>query len=325
MIRARVIWKTVVGTILGAAISWSSPSALAFGVIEPGETMEFPTPDNARTDESCAGIANDCGEGFDVAAGEATVFSVIVVGVLQSISAETTLFSDFSVSAGNNRVLDARVSGSVSFLGELIAGGAGGAGAEVTISVSLFDKTDNTIAGTAIALNDECTGAFLTACRKGVSGTRSVSFGAKVTRGHEYELRMKVECESQTGVIGVDAICAFAPTDGDLFGDGFVTWNSFSVAIDEDLIGQINALVTLIEDLQAALDAHDDNLGQHDDNLGQHDQDVKALLAAVQSAVDENNVAILDAIRLLLTPKGLRETELLACDGAGCSFPDGKN
>ncbi len=312
MIRAESIRKTLVGAVLGAAVAWSSPSALA-EVIDPGETMVFPIPDSARTAEDCAGIANICGEDFDVGAGEATVFSVIVAGVLQSISAETTLFSEFSVSPGDDRVLDARVSGSVSFLGELFAGGVLGAGAEVTITASLLDTTENSIAGSGVALNEACAGALLDACAKSVSGTRSVSFGAKVVRGHDYELRMTATCESQSGALGVDAVCAFAPTEGDLFGDGFVTWDSFSVAIDADLVGLIN-------DLQASLDAHDTKLDQHD-------LAVKALLAILQNSVDETNAQILESIRLQLTPEGLRETDSVNCDGAGagCNFPDGRN
>ncbi len=147
--------------------------------------------------------------------------------------------------------------------------------------------------------NAECEGSFLTACIKNVSGTRSVSFGAKVTRGHDYELRMKVECESETGVIGVDAICAFAPVEGDLFVDGFVTWNSFSVAVDDDLFGLINGLVALVENLQDDLDAHEANLGQHEANLGQHDDDLG------QHDLDNkaNQAAIAELLR---TPEGQR-------------------
>ena len=305
MIRAESIRKTLVGAVLGAAVAWSSPSALAFGEIDPGETMLFPVPDDARTAEDCAGIANICGEDFDVGAGEATVFSVIVAGVLQSISAETTLFSEFSVSPDNDRVLDARISGSVSFEGELVAGGAGGAGASVTITASLFDKTDGTIAGTAIVFNAECEGSFLTACIKNVSGTRSVSFGAKVTRGHDYELRMKVECESETGLIGIDTFCAFYAQQ-DPFGDGFVTWNSFSVAIDADLFGLINGLVALVENLQDDLDAHEANLGQHDDKLGQHDDDLGQHEANLGQHDLDNNANQAAIVDLLRTPEGQR-------------------
>jgi len=73
-----------------------------------------------------------------------------------------------------------------------------------------------------------------------------------------------------------------------------------------DLIGQLNEITTLVEELQASLD-------DHNENLSQHDQDVKSLIAALEGKVDENNAAILESIRLLLTPQGKRASEFIDC------------
>jgi hypothetical protein len=87
------------------------------------------------------------------------------------------------------------------------------------------------------------------------------------------------------------------------------------------------------------------NLASHDTDiksaLAQHGADIKALLALLQKSVDEANQRLKvaealerQALKLLLTPEGLRSVEplvltctgdncpkLLACPGAECSFP----
>ena len=87
------------------------------------------------------------------------------------------------------------------------------------------------------------------------------------------------------------------------------------------------------------------NLASHDTDmkaaLAQHDADIKVLLAALQNSVNEANQRLKvaealerQALKLLLTPEGLRSVEplvltctgdncpkLVACPGAECSFP----
>ena len=65
-----------------------------------------------------------------------------------------------------------------------------------------------------------------------------------------------------------------------------------------------------------------DNTANIYERLEEHDADVKALLAEIKAGIDRNHKAILEAIRLLNTPPGRRETDQPACEGKGCNFPD---
>jgi hypothetical protein len=98
------------------------------------------------------------------------------------------------------------------------------------------------------------------------------------------------------------------------------------------------------DDIHANLNEHHDlvepqiqaiatDLDQHDadikSQIDTHDVDVKALLANVQDGVDQNgeklDVALenlLEVIRLLHVPHGLRDSEVAACDGGPCDFPE---
>ena len=83
--------------------------------------------------------------------------------------------------------------------------------------------------------------------------------------------------------------------------------------------------------IDADLIAHDANLAAHDTNIDadlvQHDTDIKALLADLQGAVDENQRLIkismsrqLEVMRLLITPNGRRVVNevVLMCTGDDC-------
>ncbi|KAA9134056.1 hypothetical protein F3N42_00455 [Marinihelvus fidelis] len=104
--------------------------------------------------------------------------------------------------------------------------------------------------------------------------------------------------------------------------------------------------------------AHDTNLADHDSDMKSivsihdldikttvanhdadiksavalHDGDVKALLATLQAVVDANQALLetslarqLETIRLLNTPQGQRSTDVPACDGEGCDWPNRGN
>lgn len=310
------VWTASVAAIGIASITVVPSPARA---VDPGETVELPLPSGSRIAEDCEGLANDCGRFFR-APDKAEIFAVIIGGSFQSISSSVTMFDTFAVSAGNERVLDARISGSVRIVGELVAPGVGGTGAAVTVTASLVDKANGAVVGSAAVFDDECAGAIADVCRRPVSATRNVSFGVKVVRGHEYELRLTSLCEAESGLLGVDVICAFTNVESTIFGNGFVQWDGFRVAIDVDLAG-------LIEDLQASVDMLKNQLSAHDASiqflLAAHDLDVKTLLAFLQAGVDDNHEAILETIRLLHTPAGQRRSDFPACDGGGCDFPNG--
>ena len=112
--------------------------------------------------------------------------------------------------------------------------------------------------------------------------------------------------------------------------------------IDGDLTNHNTALTnhnTALTNHNTALTNHDINidgdLKAHDTNidtdLAQHDTDIKALLANVQAGVDANGARLdillarqLEVLRLLHTPEGRRATDVPACDGEDCVWPDSR-
>ena len=180
----------------------------------------------------------------------------------------------------------------------------------------MWDKTLGAEVASVLTYSEECSSDSLSpVCIDNIDETLPVNFAAKVTRGHDYELRLKARCEVHNSASAA-RLCAFT-NEGPY--NRFVEWSGFTVSVEADLVGQINELTLLVEELQLSLDSHDGNLSQHD-------QDVKSLIASLEGKVDENNAAILESIRLLLTPQGQRESDLVDCnDEPGCDFPGGKN
>jgi len=97
-----------------------------------------------------------------------------------------------------------------------------------------------------------------------------------------------------------------------------------------EIHNQLEDLTTKVEDIQTSLDSHeasvlarfdalDVNLQQKFDDLNtaldQHDSDVKDGLL-------QNYETTLEAIRVLHTPEGRRSSEVPACDGGPCDYPE---
>ena len=81
------------------------------------------------------------------------------------------------------------------------------------------------------------------------------------------------------------------------------------------------------------LATHEGNLATHDADIKAallaHDTEIKALLANIQAGVDANGNKLdillarqLETIRLLHTPQGRRSTNVPACNGGSCSWPN---
>lgn len=68
------------------------------------------------------------------------------------------------------------------------------------------------------------------------------------------------------------------------------------------------------------------DLQQHDENITnqiqQHDADIKAKLDLLNGKIDVLLSRQLEIVRLLATPQGQRATDVLACDGGPCTFPN---
>ena len=71
-----------------------------------------------------------------------------------------------------------------------------------------------------------------------------------------------------------------------------------------------------------AVSTHDTDIknavSTHDTDIKQELTDIKNLLGNLQGSVDANFAALLEVVRLLHTPSGMRESDLPACDGEAC-------
>ena len=321
--------------IFNMLLAWALflPAALfAYDVeVEPGQSVTFTSPNGSSDPISdCGGPLNSCNSDSDPNNGRLYIYAAIIAGADQDIFIEQYLRKDFEVtvdSSGADRLLDAQITGSVDFEATLQSSGIFNDRAELTVKVSLWDRTEGREVAAVEVFNDICASNFPDAiCLHNVDGPRPVSFPVKVQRGHKYQMRLTARCEAHnTAGGGIQCSATDELTPIILDDDGFIQWNEFTISIDADLIGEIADLTSLVETLQTSLDLHDTSLSQHD-------LDIKALIAALDTKVDENNSAILEnrsaileLIRLSLTPQGKRATELVDCTGQpGCDFPNGK-
>ena len=116
--------------------------------------------------------------------------------------------------------------------------------------------------------------------------------------------------------------------------DDLQTHEGNLTAHDTDLKALVSTHDT---DLKAALSTHDTDLkavvSTHDADLkvlvSTHDSEIKALLANIQAGVNANSDKLdilmarqLETIRLLHTPQGRRDSNVPACSGDSCDWPE---
>jgi hypothetical protein len=147
----------------------------------------------------------------------------------------------------------------------------------------------------------------------------------------------QIAAATTSAIKTLEYACAAIPGD-DVGGDS-ICWGAILIdAIVEfaalEVLEQCNFQDSLIDsaEIEAAYEntveinsnlvIHDGHLEDHDAALAQHDVDVKLLLMGIQDGVDLLLDRQLEVIRLLHTPQGRRQTEVPACEGAGCDFPD---
>jgi len=143
-------------------------------------------------------------------------------------------------------------------------------------------------------------------------GSRLLTGSIPVVRGDDYQVSLLglfiancVNCENGAAI-------AFAPASVSPLQPGFFRAESVEIIAPRDVAASVCTL-------QNSLEEHDMDIKAL---LEEHDMDVKDLLAILQEGIDFNREAILEAIRLINTPQGRRSTDLPACDGAGCDFPE---
>lgn len=258
-------------------------SAMAFEVVEPGETQQFSAGDDCLftpyTDTVFKGTTAKCVEPSRVES--AALLSISAVNL--DVESFATLLTGFSVTPGGETVLDATVSAVVDWDGVLFGAGVLGAGASVKIDMILVDETTGTVKGQTEVLSKSQDSTGLKGIDVGgtrVSGAKTISFTGSVVRGHDHSIRLKLTCQAEAGLIGLDVGCIFY---NDVFlgvnlgGDPHAKWTELSITVEQDIF---------------------ERLDQIDMKLGEMD----AKLDALQSGQNEIQ-------RLLLTPQGRRSSD----------------
>lgn len=288
--------------LLGAGIH-SSP-AWSDGTVSPGETRRFSQADDGDGTEFYSSLLSSTDCRFIPADSSAEASAILGLGALNyTLTSYCSVFTDFgitSASSGAETVLDATVSAEVEWAGILFGASFLGSGASVTVEMALIDMSVSPPAGVPTGqiqvVSKSQEGASLIGLDVGgtfVSGARTVSFPGKVVRGHNYAIELRVTCELESGILGGDLGCIFQ--SGDPFGlglanaDRFAKWNSLSITVEQDINERFDILEAKIDALDAKVDALDTKLDE--------------------------------VLRLLHTPPGLRETDVTACQGLACGFP----
>ena len=227
------------------------PQAFAQVFVSPG-TDEFfgPAAIEGSFDATLGdcGVSNLCKTGADLGAGEAYTYSAAIFNQTQISTTVSGLFTEFTVPQDiddGETVLDARITGGASWRGSFYIVDftkvaffqlpSLGAKAEGFVRVSLVDVTDpanpfdvgnDAIAdfgcepdreiGATIPLPLVSDGIDLGAevgwCEEERSET--FSFGARVVRGHTYQVQLSLVCQSTTGAPATfTSVCTFNSND----------------------------------------------------------------------------------------------------------------
>lgn len=211
------------------------------------------------------------------------VGTVIFLGAVNlDLSSYTSVYNDFTVNGDSGATLDAIVTAEVDWHGLLHGLGVAGAGASVKLEMFLWDQ--GAITGSKTVMSEAQAGIELVKIDIGgavVRGSDRISFPAKVVRGRTHTIEMRLTCQSEIGLIGADVGCQFGH-DGPSDGLYHAKWTSLSVSVEADINDRFDTLEAKIDALDSKLD---------------------------------------EVLRLLHTPPGLRETEVPACQGLACNFP----
>lgn len=283
--------------VLLAGMAAAPAPAWSDGTVSPGETRTFSQADDGDGTEFFHSFLKSTDCRFLPAESSAETSAVLALGAFNStLTSYCSVFTDFEVtsaSSGAETVLDATVSANVEWSGILFGASFLGSGASITIDMALIDTSVSPPAGVPTGqiqvVSKSQEGANFLGLDVGgtsFSGAKTVTFPGKVVRGHNYAIELRVTCELESGILGGDLGCIFQTGDpfglGLASGDRYAKWNRLSITVEQDINERFDIL-------EAKLDAMDTKLDE--------------------------------VLRLLHTPPGLRETEVSACEGLACDFP----
>ena len=288
---------SIISLGLIAAIVFSSP-AWSGGTVSPGETHMFTEADRGDGTPFFDSVLKGTNSFWIPQESRAESIAILTIAAFNStVSAFGSVITDFDVTSGSNgaeTVLDATVSADVEWNGVLFGAGILGAKAVVTIEMFLVDETTGLTTAQTLVVSKSQDSTGLKGIDVGgtvFSGTKKVTFAGKVVRGHMHSLALKVTCEANSGLIGLDVGCVFFDNAAGLgIVNGFAKWNNLAITVEQDLFDLLVNIQASIDDLQADVDV-----------------------------IRERQ---LEEIRLLTTPQGRRQTDVPACEGEGCDFPE---
>lgn len=272
----------------------------------------------------CAVTLNpNFGEGIQI---ELKTFVTGGLDQLRHATAQGNGTTDFSV-VGPPRLFRAELVGGVTISGVLDADVEGASTIKVTLAVTELNPNQTIAQETVFHFGcesgsnsvDRIIGALgsplsvfaLDSCENEIDSEDFARLEFAVRGGKDYRVSFTATCDSlaDTGAFdfGSEADCDFVVSRG-----------SLQLTLEPDLVG-------LIEMLSDDIAAHDANLATHDARLADHEISEEQRFRILLDKIERNFGALLESIRLLLTPTGLRSTDIPACNGEPCSFPNGAN
>jgi hypothetical protein len=290
--------------------------------VDPGTALTIGASDNFTQSVSDCGGLNTCGIEANPAANTMGALTALS-GIGSMRSARVTLINSFTVAGDNDRALGARLSGNVSWSGDLESFGAIGAAAFVTVGISIVDVSNGLTVGGQTLLDQECeTFLLLDSCLRRISGSRAVNIPFQVQLGRSYEIRFTLECEANSGV--GDANCVFNQNGAFPLAGGSVSRSDLTLNVEADIVGLLEEILEGVNGLENDVATLQGELGAHDERLADHEDAEADRFRVLKESSDRNLEATLESIRLLLTPQGRRDTDQPACEGSPCRFPRGR-
>ena len=271
--------------------------------VDPGQSVSFTEASRCEgtpfSDTLLKGTNSFC----DPTLKQAEAACVMSVGAIKTqVESFSSVITDFGVPAGESggTVLDATVSADVEWNGVLFGASVIGGGASVEIEMFLVDDFTGIVTGKTTIEKKEQDSTGLEGIDVGgtvFTGNSKVSFPAKVTRGNAHSIHLKLTTKAKSGLVGLDVGSIFMNNVFGLgLGDRYVRWTSLSIAVEQDLSETLARIEGKIDELDDKVEALDAKLSTMDGKLN-------------------------EIILLLLTPQGLRSTDVLVCDGESCDFP----
>lgn len=281
-----------------------SNQAEALVEVAPGKRIYFSEPEGGR-DKKNAPVAGMAFAQEEHGESKLRIGSAIILSTADDTGyARGTLYSEFRVSGDEQRSLSATVTGNASWKGYIqIAPLNVSSYSRISITASLWDMTDDKLAGSTNVLREQCDGEFYNWCYLTPSSDRDFTFSAKIVMGHKYELRLSAQCTTAAGLAADNVTCDFYGSNK------YIKWNNFEVAIEDDIIGLIDELSLDHRILGAQIQGLDNDhyvLGAMLEDLIAGQEEITAGQEQIRTNQEVIRAAQEEIIELLNTPEGQR-------------------